>query len=252
MPSVRPKDAAPVERVRQRGWQKRSLETRDKIIQAAAHAFALHGFEGASTRHIAVAADVQHTLVTYHFKTKEGLWQATLFELGAQRRKKFEARLAGLRGVDEVQKLYLYLEDFVQFHADDPDYSWIMSHVASRPSPQLDWLIENAVGPGFESVAAMIRAAQQRGKFVEGDPKYLFYLFIGMASRIFMLSSEVEKVLGRSPFDPDFVKMHVRTCLSLFFRDVPQDGAGLAESERVVSISAEPAKRGRRKAATSS
>ena len=36
-----------------------------------------------------------------------------------------------------------------------------------------------------------------------------------------MLAPEVEKIMGRSPFDPECVEEHVRVCLGLFVRDPP-------------------------------
>ena len=47
---------------------------RSRLIQAAADVFATHGFEGASLRLIAEAADVSFQLITYYFGTKEKLW----------------------------------------------------------------------------------------------------------------------------------------------------------------------------------
>jgi hypothetical protein len=97
----------------------------------------------------------------------------------------------------------------------------MMSHVASAPSRQLDWLVEAYLRHTFDSRAALIRSAQLLGRYVEGDPYHLEYIFIGAVTRIFMLGAEVEKIMGRSPYDPAFVEEHVRICLGLFFRDPP-------------------------------
>ncbi|MGQ0280363.1 TetR/AcrR family transcriptional regulator [Sphingopyxis sp. Q841] len=206
---------------RKRREQKRAVETRERIIRAAGSEFAAKGFDGAATRSIAAAAGVQHTLVTYHFGGKEGLWQETLRYYSHERFERLQARLEGLRGVGAAIKLYLYLEDFVHYSADCPEFAWIMGHVASTPNPQLDWLYETQLDRGFSTVETMIEGAQKSGHFVEGEPKYLYYLFIGMVTRVFMLSAEVEKILGRSPFDPSFVETHAKTCLGLFFRKEP-------------------------------
>lgn len=50
--------------------------SRDAILDAAEAQFARHGFEGASMRAIAEAAGVAQALLHYHFKTKEGLFEA--------------------------------------------------------------------------------------------------------------------------------------------------------------------------------
>jgi len=206
---------------RKRATQKRTLDTRRKILEVAVEEFAEHGYEGVSTRTIAANAGVQHTLVSYHFSGKEGLWREAISSILADRRTVFDARLEGLRGVDDVTKLKLLYEDFIRFAAVNLNFHRIMSHVASSPSPQLDWLIDSFLRESFDRRAALIASAQKIGRFVQGDPYHLEYVFIGAITRIFMLSAEVERIMGRSPYDPEFVEEHVRVCLSLFFRDPP-------------------------------
>jgi len=206
---------------RKRATQKRTLDTRRKILEVAVEEFAEHGYEGVSTRTIAANAGVQHTLVSYHFSGKEGLWREAISSILADRRTAFNARLEGLRGVDDVTKLKLIYEDFIRFAAGNPNFHRIMSHVAGTPSPQLDWLIDTFLREAFDRRAALIVSAQRIGRFVQGDPYHLEYVLIGAITRIFMLSAEVERIMGRSPYAPEFVEEHVRVCLSLFFRDPP-------------------------------
>jgi len=78
------------------GVKQRSIDTRDRILDAAAAEFADHGFEGASTRNVAVNAGVQHPLLTYHFESKEGLWRAALTSLNERFVQMYRARLEGL------------------------------------------------------------------------------------------------------------------------------------------------------------
>jgi TetR/AcrR family transcriptional regulator len=49
-------------------------DARDVILEAALAAFAEHGFHGATTRDIAARAKVSQSLVQYHFKGKDALW----------------------------------------------------------------------------------------------------------------------------------------------------------------------------------
>lgn len=49
-------------------------DARDLILEAALAAFAEHGFHGATMRDIAARAAVSQSLVQYHFKGKEALW----------------------------------------------------------------------------------------------------------------------------------------------------------------------------------
>ncbi|ODN43725.1 TetR/AcrR family transcriptional regulator [Piscirickettsia litoralis] len=54
----------------------RADRTRDKIIKAAKHLFARHGFAGTSTLKITERAKVPHSLLFHHFTNKQNLWLA--------------------------------------------------------------------------------------------------------------------------------------------------------------------------------
>ena len=49
---------------------------RERLIQVAIQRFGELGFDGASTRDIAAAADTTMSNITYHFGGKEGLYHA--------------------------------------------------------------------------------------------------------------------------------------------------------------------------------
>lgn len=199
--------------------QQRALKTRKKIIDAAVMEFARHGVEGASTRAIAERAGVRQSLVIHHFGTKEELWRETLRETNQDRRDKLVARLRGLRGVDDTTKLKLVLEDFVRFSAEHPEFHELMAHAAKEKGERLSWIVEDYLQHTFDSTADLIRSAQKEGRFIEGDPYHLQYLFIGTATRVFMQSGEAEAIMGESPFSPEFLERHVQYCLGLFFKD---------------------------------
>src|SRR5512134_2768367 len=102
--------ASPRSRARRRPArrpQQRSLDTRDRLVEAALHVFAEHGFEGATTRAIARRAGVALAALPYHFSTKEALWRAAADCIFALLAETFRNRLAGLDGVDSPTRLRL-------------------------------------------------------------------------------------------------------------------------------------------------
>jgi TetR/AcrR family transcriptional regulator len=198
--------------------QQRTIETREKIIEAAVCEFAAHGYEGASVREMARKAEVQHTQITYHFTDKAGLWQAMIEKLATSFVSRQTDRKEGLRGVDETVQLRLLMEDFIRYSAIDLDFHKIMLH-ASTGRIQLDSLVNDVIRPYFTMMAELIVAVQNKGEFVPGDPIHLHYLFIGATSRLFMQATEAEMIIGKRVDDPAFIDQHVSTLLSLFFRE---------------------------------
>ena len=61
--------------------QKAGLETRELILQAALEAFASRGFKGATVREICAAAGQSVGSVNYHFRDKDGLYEAVTSKL---------------------------------------------------------------------------------------------------------------------------------------------------------------------------
>ncbi len=207
--------------VNERRRQQRSLDTRERILEAAFEEFAERGFEGASTRAVATKAGVQHPLVTYHFGSKEGLWKAVVTTASFNFSEYFREQIGDADAADPVLRLRRIQEEFIRFAVANPHFHWLMSHEGNRESERLTWLVEERVRSYFDQVATLIRAAQARGCYVEGDPYHLQYLFIGAVTRLYMLAAEVKQVTGRAPNSKKFVEEHVRVCLSLFFRDPP-------------------------------
>ena len=205
--------------VNERRRQQRALDTRERILEAAFEEFADRGFEGASTRTVAAKAGVQHPLVTYHFKNKEGLWKAVVSTASFNFSEYFRHHIDGSAEQNDVARLRYVQEEFIRFAAANPNFHWLMSNEGKRESARLSWLVEDRVRSYFDVVAKMIRSAQKQGRYIAGDPYHLQYLFIGAVTRIFMLSAEVQQVTGRSPFSKKFVEEHVRVCCDLFFRE---------------------------------
>jgi TetR/AcrR family transcriptional regulator len=204
--------------VNKRRRQQRSAETRERILKIAYAEFAEMGFEGTSTRVIASKAGVHHPLVTYHFKSKEGLWKEVMNAVAGDFTERWQARMAGLEDTDDVTQLRLIQEDFIRFAAANPDFHWLMANEGDRLTERLRWIVQTRSVTYFSNITRLIKSAQRAGRYVEGDPHHLQYLFIGAVTRIFMQAAEAEAVMGQSPFSPSFVERHVATCCALFFR----------------------------------
>jgi AcrR family transcriptional regulator len=58
--------------------------TKEKLLDATEPLFAAYGLEGVSVRQIALAADVDLAMISYHFGSKEGLYRA-IFRRRAER-----------------------------------------------------------------------------------------------------------------------------------------------------------------------
>jgi AcrR family transcriptional regulator len=202
-----------------RRLQQRSLDTRDRLVEAALHVFAARGFDGATTREIAKDAGVALAALPYHFETKDALWRAAADRIFGVLRADFEARSRGLEGADLPTRLRLLLREFVLFAARHPELHRFMLQEGTERGTRLAWLVETHVRPLFDAARALLGEAQAQGILPDGRLEHLFYAMIGAASMPYAVAPEYELLTGQDPRAKPLVEQHVETLLRLFEGD---------------------------------
>lgn len=92
--------------------------SRSAILRAATEEFALKGYAGARTEGIAHAAGVKHTLLFYHFKTKEQLYSAVLDTVFSEWSERVSPALD--EKTSPKQRLIAYINSFFDYVVDFP------------------------------------------------------------------------------------------------------------------------------------
>src|SRR6266851_6469155 len=202
-----------------RRQQQRTVDTRLKIIRSALSEFALLGFDGASTRGIAEAASVPHSLVIYHFHSKDELWYETVKEAVRWYARRNFVVIGLVRDGDPVRRLKRNFAHYIRFSAEYPDFFRMLTHENALASERLTWLVTNHVGPTLAHMTELIRRAQALGAFVEGDPLSLLYLFLGSATSPYRSAREIQLLTGEAPTTEQAIRRHIELCERLFFRE---------------------------------
>ena len=197
--------------------QQRSVDTRERLVDAALAVFGDLGFEGASTREIARRAGVALAALPYHFTTKEALWRAAADRIFGELTARIGRRLDGLDGVDRATQLRLVLREFVRFSAERPELHRFMMQVAFTSSDRLAWLVETHVRPMYDFVNAITLDARKNGLGPAGRPAHLHYILIGAATSPYVMRAEFELLTGQDPCSDALIDEHVATLEQLFF-----------------------------------
>lgn len=198
--------------------QDRATETRRKIVEAGATEFAVSGFDGATTRSIAARAEVPHGLVIYHFETKLGVWAAVTEDALIYFREQFAKTKKKFAGLDDVTQLRELFRVSIRNWAKRPELTWVLSHEGEEAA-RMASLVTEIIGPDIDLTIDLIGKVQKLGKYVEGDPAHLHYLFVGASCHVFSMPGFIERSTGQSPFTRRFLERHTELCLNLFFRD---------------------------------
>src|SRR3979411_2770376 len=167
-------------RPRKRAEQRRALETRGAMLDAAIAEFAKRGVEGASTRAIADRLGLQHPLITYHFRTKDILWRAAAEHAFAQIKAGWDISapensdlppLARLR--EQYATLFRYTVAFPEFHR-------FMRQEALTNNPRLKWVARTVLAPLLGRLIPQIVAAQKHGLLPSVDPTIFHHMIVAL------------------------------------------------------------------------
>jgi len=180
-----------------------SAPTPERILSSALAAFAERGFDGATTREIAADAGVPQGLVTYHYASKQALWEAAVDWVFAELARDLGAAEEALRDVSPIERWRAVTKRFVRFAAKHPEFHRFMTHEGAHDGPRLRWLVDRHVRPLYEASVANIRKAAPGL-----DAAHFHYVMIGAATHMLAVAPEVERVTGRDPRDPKLVEAH--------------------------------------------
>lgn len=142
-------------------------DTTDRLLAAGRRLFARGGFDGTSVRALTTEADANLGAVTYHFETKEGLYQAVLERVLEPVRD----RLTMLAGTPQPapKRLELFVKGMFQHLRENPDLPRFFVQeivLGDEPSPQTLETVRTVVG----TLARIVGEGQEEGTVVDGDP----------------------------------------------------------------------------------
>src|SRR5438105_2768796 len=116
---------------RKRAEQQRSQSTRATILEAALAEFAEKGFEAASIRRIAERTGFQHPLITYHYPSKDLLWQAVAEDTFKRIREAWDQRAAEHARLSPRERLRAEYHAVFRHTAAFPEFHRFMRQEAS-------------------------------------------------------------------------------------------------------------------------
>ena len=178
----------------------RGVDVRERILKVALEYFGTFGFEGTSTRAVAERAGVGHTLVLYHFQSKDKLWIATVEAALKGYADALAANIATAPDRSARDALTTFIEQFVRMSARHPHIHRLMTMNSNQETKRLEWVIEHFIRGHFTFVRDLIRRGQAEGSVRECDPARLYYLIIGAGGTPFTLQTEYKALTGRDVF----------------------------------------------------
>ena len=139
------------------------LATRNKLIQVAKTLFSEKGFDGSTVKEIADAADVNISLISYHFDGKEGLYRACLEQLGMARLAVAQNVLQDASSLEEFKlRLQLFIEELLRAHLEEPEVCRIITRECDLQFPIARDIFQNTFLKVYETLVHFFKSAQKK------------------------------------------------------------------------------------------
>ncbi len=171
-----------------------------RILDAAEHVFAEHGFRGATVDRIAARAGMSKPNVHYYFKRKADLYFAVLMRI-------LEIWLAPLKdldpGGDPARELRHYIAAKLRFSRDNPIASRIFATEILQGAPVLERYLGEDLRRLVERKAKVIRHWIDTGKLNDVDPYHLVFLIWAATQHYADFAPQVTAVMGRKTLGKD-------------------------------------------------
>jgi TetR/AcrR family transcriptional regulator len=187
-------------------------DIRRALLESALVEFGAKGFDGASTRTIALRVQAHQPQINYHFESKAALWMAAVDHLFGLLREAFDGVIpATLTALDAPQLAAAFadaIRRFVRFAAEHPELNQIMVHEGTAASDRLIWMTETHVKPVFDAIRPAWQILRKAGVAAPIDNEILYYVLVGAASLPYVNAPEVRLLTGRDPNSPTWIDAH--------------------------------------------
>lgn len=202
---------------RKRREQQRAVDTKLNIVMAALAEFADKGFEAASIRTIAERTGLKHQLITYHFQSKQALWEAVAVHIFANldwlRSERSDDAL-----LSPIQKLRLEYFEIYQTTVEHPEFHHFMLRENRPGSTRLRWISDQYLKPHFARLSPLIKAAQRAGDLPKGEPILLHYMVVSMITTLTAMGPDIEAIAGVKPTEPKTIQSFWKLIEAVLFK----------------------------------
>ena len=183
------------------------MDKREKILNVAIKLFAERGFEGTSTRDICKLANVNISMISYYFNSKQGLYDAIVSKfIGKiksymQALTDFDADFESLSQEEKIKIVYLMADKLVDFFYRDipPEQLKLILQEQQKPDSTLK-------SPPFEFIMKLLASIFNK----KSNDKEIVFKALCIASVIAfprVMAAVTLNALGQKKFDDEDIKI---------------------------------------------
>jgi AcrR family transcriptional regulator len=167
--------------------------TRSRLLREARHLFALRGFRGASVRDITGAARANLGAITYHFGSKQALYDAVVDSVFADIVGRIEAAAAAPgSGAERIRAAVRAL--FSVFE-ETPEAPLLVIHQIAAGAG-LPPVVEPYIRRNLAAIGRIVNEGHARGEFRRVDPTMVAFTIVSQTIWFTVVGRELVRSLG--------------------------------------------------------
>ncbi len=201
----------------------RSQKSRSRILHEARLMFAERGFGAANVRDIAAAAETRHSMIRYHFGSKEQLWREAVRDMFDLLDRAVDPRDILSDGYTGVEAFKEFLRRYIRHCAANPEHARIMISEAMQGGERLDWIVATFLKPRHQLLEQNFDVNGRLPGMPDMTPLSFIYIVSSVCQMPFVLAHEAKALFGVYPQQQDIIDSHIQSVLNLFFQYRDQD-----------------------------
>jgi len=138
-----------------------SIETQERLLEAAAEVFSAEGFRRATIRTICQRASANVAAIHYHFGGKEELYVRLLRELGRRAFERYPPTLGLPARPTDEERLFAFVHAFLLRVLSNDGFARhgrVLSREMVDPSPAFEHVIDEFIRPHFVYLCGIVKA----------------------------------------------------------------------------------------------
>jgi AcrR family transcriptional regulator len=173
--------------------------TRQALLDAATPLFAQLGYEGTSIRAITRGAGANLGAVTYHFGTKDALYEAVLDSIMAPLLPRLRAAVA--KAPAPLDGIEAAMRGFLAHTYQSPHLPALVAHELALHHPVPSPLRRTMLGM-MELLSGLVAGGQKDGSIVAGNPMLFVFSIVTQPVHLMLMRSRLRDVFALDPDDP--------------------------------------------------
>lgn len=176
--------------------QKKSIQKRHQLLNAALDVFSLYGFNGASLDEIAQIAEMHKSNIFYYYENKEALYVEVLTTV----LQKWLAPLQTLESeLEPEEAITNYLLQKIEVSRTQPKASRLFALEIIQGAPHILPILKGPLKKLFKRKAKVISMWQEQGKIAkEIDPELLILNIWAITQNYADFATQIEMVTGQT------------------------------------------------------